>query len=140
MAANNKPIFTIVPNSIPVFLDYANTASDGSGTLTTLVTAGVDGTRVDQVVFRNAQQTVAASTAQLGKIFLTDNGSPENSILVGEIALAAATRSATVIGSNSTFTFSPPLIMKAGQKLKVCVSIGNSSNNLFSCVAYSGDY
>lgn len=136
---NIDPIFVIKGNSVPVQLDYANTASDGSGTLTDLVTSATDGTRVDQVVFRNAQATVAASTAQLGKIFLTD-ASGNNPTMIGEIAIAATTRSATVIGANSTFTFSPPLIMKAGQKLKVCVSIGNSTNNLFSCVAYSGDY
>lgn len=137
---NTSPIFVIRSLSIPVRLAYANTASDGSGTLTTLVTGGENGTLVTQVVFRNCQATVAASAASLGKIFLGDMDSPETFHLIGEIAIPAVTRSATVIGANATFTFSPPIFLEAGQIMKVCQSAYASAAAVVDVTPYGGHY
>lgn len=139
MAANNNPIFILTPNSLPVTLTAANLASDGSGVITTLVTAGASGTRVEQVVFRNAQLTQAASSAMLGKIFLSDvNGA--NYRLIGEVTIAATTRSATTIGATSTFTFSPALLMRSGQLLGVTISVRAGAQDDTAVIAYGGDY
>jgi hypothetical protein len=139
MAANTTPIFTQAGNFTPARISAANTASDGSGTLVTLVTAGVDGTRVDGVRFRNAQVTLAASSNMVHRIFLT-NTSGTSPRLIGEIATAAATRSSSAIGATSIFTFDQPIIMKSGQIMSVCQSIYAGAQDQVDVVAYAGDY
>jgi hypothetical protein len=139
MAANTTPIFTQAGNFIPARISAANTGSDGSGTLVTLVTAGVDGTRVDGVRFRNAQVTLAASSNMVHRIFLT-NTSGTSPRLIGEIATAAATRSSSAIGATSIFTFDQPIIMKSGQIMSVCQSIYAGAQDQVDVVAYAGDY
>jgi hypothetical protein len=139
MAANTIPIFIDSGNFTPGRIAAANTASDGSGTLVTVVTAGVDGTRVDGVRFRNSQATAALSTAMVHRIFLSDTGGA-NYRLIGEVATAAATRTASVIGATSIFTFDQPIIMKSGQIMAVCQSAYAGAQDQFDAVAYAGDY
>jgi hypothetical protein len=139
MAANTTPIFTRAGNFLPARISAANTASDGSGTLVTLVTSAVDGTRVDGVRFRNAQATAAASSNMVHRIFLT-NTSGANPRLIGEVATAAATRSTSAIGATSIFTFDQPIIMKSGQIMSVCQSVYAGAQDQVDVVAYAGDY
>lgn len=139
MPANTAPIFTLTPNTVPVFLAAANTASDGSGVLSTLVTAAADGTLVEAVTFRNAQITQAASSAMLGKIFLSD-AAGTNFQLVGEVLIPAVTRSATVIGATATHTFVPALKMKSGQLLSVCQSVYAGAQDRNSVIAFAANY
>ena len=139
MTANFSPVFTITPNSVPTSVAAANTASDGSGAVVTLVTAGTNGTRVDQVTVRNGQATAAASSAMVCRVFLSD-AAGANFKVVGEVALATATRSITVIGATSTITFSPAIVMKSGQLLSVAQSVYAGAQDLNSYIAYSGDY
>lgn len=139
MAANTVPIFTKQGNFTPARITAANTAADGSGSLVTLVTAATDGTRVDGVRFRNAQASAAASTAMMHRIFLSDT-SGANYRLIGEVATAAATRSNTVAGATSVFTFDQPIIMKSGQIMAVCQSAYAGAQDQFDAIAYAGDY
>lgn len=139
MAANTIPIFTKTGNMSPVVVAAANTASDGSGTLVTLLTAGAEGARVDGVKITNAQVTPAASTAMVVRVFLTD-ASGANPRLVGEVALPAATRSSTAIGTTATLLFSPALILKTGQLLKVGQSVYAGVQDVNSVLAFGGDY
>lgn len=139
MPANTDPIFTMVPNSLPITLTAANLASDGSGTIPTLLTAGTFGTRVDQVVFRNAQLTQALSSNMIGKVFLSD-ASGLNWKLIGEVLLPATTRSATVIGATGTITFSPALTLKSGQLLGATISVRAGAQDDTSVLAYGGDF
>lgn len=139
MAANTTPIFTLKGNFTIARIAAANTASDGSGSLVTLVTSGVDGTRVDGVRFRNSQITAASSSAMVHRIFLTDtNGA--NPRLIGEVATATATRSTSAVGATSIFTFDQPVIMKSGQIMSVCQSVYASAADQFDAIAYAGDY
>ena len=139
MAANTTPIFIKQGNVGLARIAAANTASDGSGTLVTLVTSAVDGTRIDGVRFRNAQVTAAASTAMVHKIFLTDSAG-NNPRLIGEIATAAATRTVSVIGSTSIYTFDQPIVMLSGQVLKVSQSVYAGVQDQFDAQAFAGDY
>lgn len=139
MAANTSPIFTLTGNMIPVSIAAANTASDGSGSLVTLVTAGTNGTRVDGVTFRNGQATAAASSAMVVRVFLSD-AAGANFKCIGEAALPAATRSTTVIGTTVTITFSQPIIMKSGQIMSVAQSVYAGAQDLNSVIAYGGDF
>ena len=139
MAANTTPIFTKQGNFTPARIAAANTAADGSGTLVTLVTAVTDGTRVDGVRFINSQATAAASGAKVLRIFLTDT-SGINSRLIGEVTMAAATRSTTVIGATSIYTFDQAIIMKSGQLISVCMSVYAGAQDQTDAIAYAGDY
>lgn len=139
MAKSTTPIFITTGNYTPGRIAAANTASDGSGSLVTVVTAVTDGTRVDAVRFRNSQTTAAASSAMVHRIFLSDTGGT-NYRLVGEVATAAATRSASAIGATSIYTFDQPILMKSGQLLAVCQSVYASAADQFDAIAYAGDY
>jgi hypothetical protein len=139
MAANTTPIFIKQGNVGLARIAAPNTASDGSGTLVTLVTAAVDGTRIDGVRFRNSQIAAAASSNMVHRIFLTDiTGS--NPRLVGEVATSAATRSVSAIGATSIYTFDQPLILLTGQVLKVCQSVYAGVQDQFDAQAFAGDY
>ena len=137
MAANTTPIFTKQGNFTPARIAAANTASDGSGTLVTLVTAVTDGTRVDGVRFINSQATAVASGAKVLRIFLVDGA---NIRLIGEVSMAAATRSTTVIGATSIYTFDQAIIMKSGQLMSVCMSVYAGAQDQTDAIAYAGDY
>jgi len=141
MAANTIPIFTLQGNFLPVRILSANTASDGSGTLFTVVTGGTNGTRVDGVRFRNSSSAATTSSAMQHRIFLTDT-SGNNPRLIGEVATAAgATRATqTNIGATSIYTFDQPIIMLPGQQMKVCQSVFASAVDQFDACAFAGDY
>jgi len=139
MPANTTPIFITQGNFTIGRIAAANTASDGSGTLVTVVTAGTNGTRVDGMRFRNAQITAAASSAMVHRIFLTDTAGA-NPRLVGEVATATATRSTTAVGAASIYTFDQPIIMKSGQIMSVCQSVYASAADQFDACAFAGDY
>jgi hypothetical protein len=140
MAANTTPIFIISGvTSSTARISAANTASDGSGTLITLVTSGPDGTRVDSVRFRNAQVGGTASSNMVHKIFLTDN-TGSNARLIGEVATSTATRSNTAIGSTSIFTFDQPVIMTSGQLIRVVQTVYAGAQDVFDAFAYAGNY
>lgn len=139
MAANTSPIFVNSGNFTPARVTAANTASDGSGSLVTLVTAATDGTRVDGVRIRNAQASNAASSAMVVRIFLS-NTLGANFRLIGEVALAAATRSATAIGATAIFTFDQPIIMQTGQIISVCQSVYAGVQDQNDILAYAGNY
>lgn len=139
MAINTTPIFISKGNFTPGRIAAANTASDGSGSLVTIVTSAVDGTRVDGVRFRNAQASAAASSAMVHRIFLSDvNGT--NYRLIGEVATATATRSASAVGATSVFTFDQPIIMQSGQIMSVCQSVYAGAQDQVDALAYAGDY
>jgi hypothetical protein len=139
MPANTTPIFTKQGNFTPARIAAANTASDGSGALVTLVTAATDGTRVDGVRFINSSSSVGLGAAKVFRIFLSDTlGS--NPRLVGEVAAIAATRSASAIGQAAIYTFDQPIIMKSGQIMSVCQSVYGSGLDQTDAYAYAGDY
>lgn len=139
MPANTSPIFIKQGNFTPARLVLANTASDGSGTIYTVVTAAIDGTRVDGVRFRNSQATAAASSAMVHRIYLSDTGGA-NYRLIGEVATATATRSVSAVGATSVFTFDQPIIMKSGQIMAVSQSVYAGVQDQFDAVAFAGDY
>lgn len=139
MAPNTLPIFTLTPNIGLTSLAAANTASDGSGTLATLFTAGSNGSRVERLRFRNAQITAAASSAMVIRFFITDTGGA-NPKLLYEIALATATRSVSVVGAGGTHEFQNGLIIPSGTLIKVCQSVYAGAQDLMHYVAEGGDY
>ena len=125
-------------NSI-VRITAANTASDGSGTLFSLLSGGTNGSRIDAVRFRDAGPGLTASSAMVHRIFLSDT-TGANFRLVGEVATSAATRSASAVGAASIFNFDQPLIIKSGQVLSVCQSVYAGTQDQMDALVYAGDY
>jgi hypothetical protein len=145
MAANTSPIFILTPNVGTTRISGSNTASDGSGTVYQLLTAGANGTRVDAIRIRNSQITAAASSAMVHKIFYSPTvvtGAPGSGSykLVAEVATATATRSTTAIGAASIYAFDQPFIMASGSALYACQSVYASAADQFDVQAFSGDY
>jgi hypothetical protein len=139
MPANTTPIFTLQGNFTPARIAAANTASDGSGALVTLVTAGADGTRVDGVRFINSQATAALAGAKVFRIFLSDTGGT-NHRLIGEVSVLAATRSTTAIGQTAIYTFDQPIIMRSGQVMSVIQSVYAGAQDQTDAIAYAANY
>lgn len=139
MPANTNPIFTLTPNVQLVSSAAANTASDGSGTLITIFTAGANGSLLESITFRNAQATAALSSAMVGKVFVTDTAGA-NPRLIDEVAIAAATRSVSVVGASSVINFLNGLPLASGQLVKVTTSVYAGAQDLVHVTAKGGDY
>lgn len=139
MPANTNPIFTLTPNVQLVASAAANTASDGSGTLITIFTAGANGSLLESITFRNAQATAALSSAMVGKVFVTDTAGA-NPRLIDEVAIAAATRSVSVVGASSVINFLNGLPLASGQLVKVTTSVYAGVQDLVHVTAKGGDY
>lgn len=139
MAANTTPIFIKKGNFTVGRIMSANTASDGSGALVTIVTGGTDGTRVDGVRFRNSSSVVSGSTPMQHRIFLSDT-SGANYRIIGEIGTPSSTRGTSNIGSTSIYTFDQPIIMMPGQIMAVCQSAYVGIVDQFDACAFANDY
>lgn len=152
MAANTTPIFTLKGNFTPARINATNTASDGSGTLTptptifAIVTAGVDGTRVDGIRFTNSgSATSGAPNAKVMRIFLSDTtGALATNRLIGEIAgLTTPAKSNVAVTATAIYTFDQPIIMRSGQVMYVTMSQAvaySSTLDQMDAIAYAGDY
>jgi len=140
MPANTTPIFVATPNTVSASLGTtANTASDGSGTLVTLFTAGANGSRLDSITITNSQASAAASSANVIRVFVTDT-SGANPRIISEIAFPAATRTTAVVGQSQTITYVNGLLLSSGQLVKICQAVYAGAQDLTAAVARGGDY
>jgi len=139
MAANTTPIFVLTPNFSTAASAAANTASDGSGALVTLFTAGANGSLITSIKASNAQIAALLSSSMVVRVFVTDTIGA-NPRLVSEAALPAATRSLTAVGATVTINFLGGLQLAAGQIVKVCQSAYAGVQDLTHFSAQGGDY
>lgn len=138
-APNINPIFTLIPNVGIALVAAANTASDGSGALVTLFTAGAQGSRIERIRYANAQAAAAASSAMVIRFFITDTGGA-NPTLLAEVAVGAITRTVAVMGANGIFAFTNGLIISSGTLIKVIQSVYAGAQDLMHYVAEGGDF
>lgn len=95
MATNTDPIFTGAPlNPFAPIVTAANTAMDGTGTVTTLFTAGTDGGFVGMIKLKPTGTNVASVARFFGNNGST-NATATNNWFLGEVTLPATTASAT---------------------------------------------
>lgn len=108
-AANTNPIFPLTPLIGFGTITAANTATDGTGTVGTLITAGGNGARLDRILLLPLGTNIATKAY----IFVNNGGSQAtatNNALIRDIPLAAATSSNTaLIGSPVEYTVGLPL-------------------------------
>lgn len=142
MPVNTQPIFTLTPNNGRVNLTTANTTRDLSSTTNAalLLTAGTYGTRVDTIEFTHeAASQTQASIAAVGRIWICTSAAGANPRLKREIAMPAVTPSASAIGAAYTMTFSPALVLNAGEYLWCAISSTQTSGG-YDVICSAADF
>lgn len=136
MPANTKPIFPLVPNIAFARLTAANTATDGTGVVATLFTAGAEGARLDSVTLVPGGTNVATVL----RLYLNNGSDPTiagNNTLFREIPLPATTASAS---RENGQTVELPLdrSLPPGWRLTGC--LGTAVAGGWAVTASGGDY
>lgn len=139
MSVSNLAVWPQTPVAATAVVTTANTAADGSGTITALVTAGGDGLRVDGLVV-GARATVTATAV---RFFISqDDGStwtylPELDALVGAHTLANTTANAgrvTVIDRTSETDY---LDLAPGDRLGCTIAVALAGGMVFSLTGHT---
>lgn len=138
MAATTTPIFTNIPkiNWAAAAITAANTAMDGTGTVTTVFTAdATDGSYVKRIVFKSLGTCVAT----VARIFVNNgstNTTAANNALIMEVPLTATTASNSA--SNPGAEIFLDLQLPAGYKLNVTLGTAVSAGHMVT--VFGGDY
>jgi hypothetical protein len=135
MAANTQPVFPLTP-VIPVgnTLLTANTAKDGTGTVATLYTAGVNGSKVSSIQIAYT----GTSVATVLRLFINNGGAnntPANNSLYMSISVPANTLSETAAAADINVPLS--LTLPAGYKL--LATIGTTVAAALAVTVNGGD-
>jgi hypothetical protein len=108
----------------------ANTAIDGTGTITEVIQGATGGTRVLELVVK----LVATSAAAQVNLFLTtDSGTTWRCF--DSITVTAATISTTVASFRNSRTYSNLLLASSAHRVGFTTTIAQSTN----CIAFGGD-
>lgn len=107
-----EPAFAVTPRIGAVNIATANTNRDGTGTVATLITGAATGTRIAEIVV----QARVTTTAGMVRIFLYDGTTYR---FWDEVAIAAATVSATVKGTRLATLYSNLVLPNASWSLVV---------------------
>jgi hypothetical protein len=116
------PAFISTPRTASVSLSSANTAIDGTGTITSLISGVAAGTRVLEIDV----QCSATSAAALVNLFLTTDGGTTWR-LFDQIAVTAATVSTTVKGNRNTATYQNLILPNTNTQIGVTTSIAQAT-------------
>jgi len=136
MVANTAPIFTDIPNIAFVNgITAANTAKDGTGTVSTIFTAGADGAFVQKLKIRPRGTNVATVL----RVFLNNGGTnatATNNILYEEVGLPATTNTeiAAIVGLDL------PLGIALPAGWTIFVTLGTLVAGGYAVTAVGGDY
>jgi hypothetical protein len=146
MPANTSPIFTLVPDIQWGSVDdnsaatagpilSANTAMDGTGYVTTVFTAGANGSYVSQLIVH----PVGTNIATVLRVFINNgssNSTQANNCLFTEITLAASTLNAAAALQASAIPLN--FALPAGYKLNV--TLGTAIAAGVRVMVQGGDY
>jgi hypothetical protein len=127
MAANTIPIYSKEAQiSWSGLIQTANTARDGTGTVSTIFTAGADGGRIERIRVR----AVGTNVATVLRIFINNGGDPSvvtNNVLYAEMTIASTTISevAALLTTNehpsALDTTAFPLVLPPGYTINVTI-------------------
>ena len=106
------PAFAVTPRIGNVNIATANTNRDGTGTVATLITGAATGTRVSEICIKARVTTTAGQV----RVFLHDGTS---FFAFDEIAVAAASVSATVQGTRVSTTYNNLILPSASWSIRV---------------------
>jgi len=130
--ANTQPVFELTPVDWIVQVSAANSALNGTGTISDLGTGGTSGTRIDAIRVHAATVT----TAGMVRIFVKSGGT---SYLVKELPVSAVTPSATQDAFEREWVRNdglPVVLLSSGQILQVTTEKAET----FNVQAIGGDY
>lgn len=136
MPANTTPIFPLTPDvTVGNTVSAANTALDGTGTVTTLFTAASNGSRVDYVRVKNTGTAVAT----VFRLFVNNGGATStaaNNSLVAEQTIAAYTLSQTAASADYVI----PLGLNLPSGYRLTASVGTVVAAALVVTVIGGDY
>ena len=135
MAANTTPIFPLTPALTWGTISTANNVYDGTGTVVTLATAGVNGAKVDYIKAR----ALGTNVATVLRLFINNGGvtsTATNNSLFMERALAATTASATT--ETADWVIPCNVTLPAGYK--IIAVLGTTVAGGWQFTTVSGDY
>ena len=134
---NNIPIFTQTPVCVSGRVSTANSALDGTGTTTTLVTGSTNGTRISYIRIK------ALVTTTTGMIrFFVNDGTTVN--LLVEVPVTVAVPGATVQSFEATLDFE--YVTANGELSQVILASGDTlvasteKAELFAITVFGGNY
>lgn len=139
---NMSPIYTLTPNVGGIgnaVVTAANTAFDGTGTVTTIFTAGAAGSFVQRIRCLPSGGASNNNVASVARFFLNNGstqGTATNNIFIGEVTLPATTGSATA--ALATVEFPINFYIQNGYKINVVLGTAVATGYWFSCVG--GDF
>lgn len=107
-----EPQFAVTPRIGTVNISTANTNRDGTGTVATLITGASTGTRIAEIVIKARVTTTAGQV----RVFLHDG---TNFFAFDEIAVAAATVSATVQSTRVSTSYANLILPNASWSIRV---------------------
>ncbi len=136
MAAGQAPIFCDTPRcSWSAISITANTATDGTGTVATIFTAGADGSKIEDVYINHLNTNIASVVR-----FFINNGSTNataaNNTLIHEETLAANTYDADT--ASVPVIWRANLVLPAGYKLNA--TSGTTVAAGYQVTAVGGDF
>jgi hypothetical protein len=121
-----------VPGAIPTPFTTANTALDGTGTITAIATAGAKGARLDRIYFKASADIAVAGMI---RVFVKASGGTYR--LIGEVPVAITAHGANAVTWNDVFTpVGAPMVLAAG----CVVGVSTEKNDLFNALPSIGDF
>lgn len=138
MPANTAPIYTVTPHvGIGAAMTAANTATDGTGTVTTLFTAGSNGSFVDEITLKALGTN---SSATVFRLFVNNggsNGTATNNSLIREMSLPSTTSSNSA-ADGSDYTI--PLRKAIPASYVLIAVLGTAVSPGWIATVWGGDY
>lgn len=129
----NQAQYAATPKVAIATINTANTARDGTGTVTTLFTAGASGSRIDRVVI----QATGTTTLGVVRLFI-HNGTTAYLWSEQLIAAKAPTTTENAVQYTQSVNNRPdifPLVIPSGYSLRVSTNNAES----FNVIAQGGD-
>lgn len=124
----STPSYAASPLMQVAQISTANTARDGTGTIATVVTAGTNGCRIEEVVIT----ATGTTTAGVVRLFINDG---TNTRLLAEVPITAITVGASTPGFTARLTFAN-LVLESGDSLRA--STHNAET--FNVFAFGGSF
>ena len=141
MPANTQPIFS-AQGSVqwaPAALIAANTAKDGTGTVTTIATGNAAGNAAGNYLQKLVAQTLGTNVASVLRVFVNNgsvNSTAANNVLFAQVTLSATTLT-EVAGQNA---IEIPLLMALPPGYKINCTLGTALAAGWQITALGGQY
>ena len=116
-----SPVFAVTPRIGAVSISTADSSYTAPTSVGTLITGASTGTRISEIVVKNA----ATSNAAIVRIFLYDGSTYW---LFDEVTIAAATGSSTVQQTRVSITYNNLILPSASWSVRVTTSVSQTTH------------